>query len=58
MAEIFAKSKGDRPTGLSDIRFVTVVAGQFVYSGHLVFVSGAVTVCVQEFINGVIGGVE
>jgi hypothetical protein len=57
IAEIFAESNGERPSSVSDVRCVTVGAGQFVYYGHFVFVLGVVTACVQEFINGVVRGV-
>jgi hypothetical protein len=46
VAEMFAEPNGERSSSLSDIRFVTVGAGQFVYSEHLVFVSGVrLSVC-------------
>jgi hypothetical protein len=45
---VVAEPDGERPrpSSLSDVHFVTVRAGQFVYSRHLVFVSGFVVVCV------------
>jgi hypothetical protein len=43
---LVAEPNGARSSDLSDVRIVTVGAGQFVYSGHLVFVSGVVIVCV------------
>jgi hypothetical protein len=44
-------------SGLPDARFVTDRADQFVYSRQLVFVSGVMTACVLEFVNGIVGGV-
>jgi hypothetical protein len=51
---VFAEPHSEGSFSLSDVCFVAIGASQFVYSGHLVFVSGVV---VSVFTYGVVGGI-